>query len=73
MDINKVVNDSMSQQVAQIVIQYVPKTGQLGLQSSNVDDVMKLGMLEMAKALVNEARMKAASSPIAVPQGVKLS
>jgi hypothetical protein len=72
--IDDAVRQAQQNPVVEIIIQYVPNTGQLALRASNVDDVMKLGMLETAKSLIIEERVKKqGSSVLGVPTGVKLS
>lgn len=52
----------------QILITWVPATGQVEVGASNgLDDVGKLGMLEAAKVALSEARSEAAKSRIIRP------
>lgn len=56
--------------VYQLVIQWSPDTGQVQVQFPNVDDVSRLGMLEVAKGILLEARVKAgvaASEQLVIP------
>jgi hypothetical protein len=72
--IDEAVRQAQQNPVVEVIIQYVPNTGQLALRCSNVDDVMKFGMLETAKSLIIEERIKKAGSGVlGVPTGVKLS
>jgi hypothetical protein len=51
----------------ELAIRWVPATGQLQVVGSQVDEVTKLGMLEMAKvALINQNAQRA-QSPVIVP------
>lgn len=51
--------------VFEVVIRYLPQTGQIQVGSSQIDDVTKMGMLEMAKvALINQANQP--QSPLVV-------
>ena len=55
-----------------LVVQWMPQSGQLRVNWPQVDDVAKLGMLEMAKQLLTEMRLKAGvagSAPLVVPAG----
>jgi hypothetical protein len=44
--------------VINIVIQWAPTKGQFGVQWPEVDDVIRLGMLQMALNVLSEARIK---------------
>ncbi len=75
-EIDAAVAQARKNPVVEVIIQYVPNTGQLALRCSNVDDVMKLGMLETAKSLIIEERVKKSGGGqgvLAVPTNVKLS
>jgi hypothetical protein len=48
--------------VLELTIQWSPQTGQLGIKWPQVDDVLKMGMLEMAKSVMIEARAQAGMS-----------
>lgn len=70
--VDEAIKKAQQNPVVEVIIQYVPNTGQLALRCSNVDDVMKLGMLETAKSLIIEERVKKAGGQgvLAVPTGV---
>lgn len=55
--------------VYRLVIEWTPATGQFNLGVPQVDDTIKLGMLEMAKQVIAEMRGKTAkeSSGLIVP------
>ncbi len=56
----------------QIVISFLPTTGQIQVQWPQIDDIGKLGLIEMAKvALLEERRQRANSEPsrLIVPVG----
>lgn len=48
-------------QVFEVIIRWVPATGQIQVASSQMDDTIKFGMLEMAKVAINQQREAAAS------------
>lgn len=70
--VDEAIRQAQHNPVVEVIIQYVPNTGQLALRCSNVDDVMKLGMLETAKSLIIEERVKKAGAQgvLSVPTGV---
>ena len=45
--------------VLRLLIEYLPQQGQLRVQWPEVDDIAKLGLLEMAKQVLAEARTRA--------------
>ncbi len=59
-----------SVQTIRITIEWQPANGQINFGWPQVDDVIKLGMLEMAKSVLTEVRTKAnaaSASPLIVP------
>lgn len=75
--IDEAIRQAQQNPVVEFIIQYVPNTGQLSVRCSNVDDIMKLGMLETAKSLILEERIKRSGGVgqgvLAVPSGMKVS
>ncbi len=55
--------------VIDIVIRWMPSTGSIQIAWPQVDDVIKLGLIEMAKTSLTEMRLKQADSALVVPQG----
>ena len=54
--------------VFEIIIQWVPAQGRLQVAGSQVDEVTKMGMLEMAKSVIlAQAQGQRTSSPLIVP------
>lgn len=54
-----------------LTITWSPQTGQIEIGWPNVDDIVKLGMLEMAKTVLVEMRAKAGMaqpSPLVLPR-----
>ena len=41
-----------------IMIEWRPQVGQLYVEWPQIDDVMKMGMIEMAKSMLSESRIK---------------
>lgn len=54
------IDEVRPQPQVDIVIRWLPATGQLQIAWPAVDDTIKLGLLEMAKATLVEARIKMA-------------
>lgn len=53
-----------------LVIEWSPQQGRIEVGWPQIDDVAKLGMLEMAKQVLTEARVKSATatqSPLIIP------
>ena len=48
-------------QMFEVIVRWVPETGQLQVGSSQVDPVIQYGMLEMAKQALTEQRQAVAS------------
>jgi hypothetical protein len=62
----KTAAEAAAAAVVELAIRWAPATGQLQVVGSNVDLVVKLGMMEMAKiALQNQT--KPSASPVIVP------
>lgn len=51
----------------ELAIRWVPQTGQLQVVGSEVDDVTKLGMLELAKVALIAQKNRQVQSPVIVP------
>lgn len=51
----------------EIAIRWIPQTGQLQVVGSEVDDVTRLGMLELAKAAILAQKQRQTQSPLIVP------
>lgn len=53
--------------VLELAIRWLPQTGQLQVVGSQVDDVTRLGMLELAKAAILKQSDRQAQTPLIVP------
>ena len=51
----------------ELAIRWIPQTGQLQVVGSQVDDVTKLGMLEMAKVAILAQSQSRQTAPLIVP------
>jgi len=51
----------------EVHIRWSPSTGQVQVAATEMDAVLQLGMLEMAKMAMQESRTRQASSPLVVP------
>ena len=51
----------------ELAIRWMPQTGQLQVVGSQVDDVTKLGMLEMAKVAILNQSQQRKDTPLIVP------
>lgn len=56
--------------VLRLVIEYTPTTGEFRVGWPPCDEVGHLGMLEMAKQILTEARVKRSGSNLVVPSRV---